>query len=91
MITPLELMIPAPAREMPKPVAALIVPLLVMFQVVPAAPSTPSTVPVDVTIPVLVMVSGLSAAPRTTGPTVVLLIVRAMTRTSFFPMFGISE
>src|ERR1700693_2201434 len=63
---------------MPKPVAALMVPLLAMVQTVPAAPSMPSAAPVEVTWPVLVMLSGLSAVPRETGPVVMLVIVLAI-------------
>src|SRR3977135_530732 len=50
-----------------------------MVQVVPDAPRMPSTPePVEVPVPVLVMVSGVSTVRRTTGPTVLLLIVLAM-------------
>jgi hypothetical protein len=45
-------------------------PALVIVQVTPAPPSTPSFVPVDVTLPVLVMVSGLLAPVRARGPLV---------------------
>src|SRR5438876_233448 len=72
---PILLTTPLLASDTPLPVAAETTPALAIVQVMPAPPSTPSAVPVDVTVPVLVMYSGLSVGPRATGPVVLLLIV----------------
>src|ERR1700686_3100477 len=66
---------PLLASDTPLPLEAETTPAFVIVQVVPAGPSMPSAVPVEVTAPVLVMYMGLSAVPRTTGPVVLLLIV----------------
>jgi hypothetical protein len=60
---------------MPHPPADETVPSLVIFQVLLALPSTPSTpVPVEVIAPMLVIVRGLSEGLRVKGPLIALLI-----------------
>src|ERR1700757_4144290 len=62
-IEPVLLTMPLPARDTPLPVtAADTTPAFEIVQVVPAPPSMPSAVPVEVTVPVLVMYRGLSVA-----------------------------
>ena len=75
-IEPLLLTVLLLASDTPMPVLAVeTTPAFEIVQLVPAAPSTPSTDPVEVTVPVLVMYKGLSAVPRITGPVVLLLMV----------------
>jgi hypothetical protein len=65
------------ASDTPIPVlAAETTPAFETVQLLPAPPSTPSAVPVEVTVPVFVIYRGLSVAgPRTTGPVTLVVIV----------------
>jgi hypothetical protein len=73
---------------MPQPPADETIPLLVMAQAVPDAPSMPSMLePVEVIFPLLVMLRGLLVELRTYGPMIALLIVVDM---FVFPL-GVSQ